>query len=69
MTSLFKLVSAAVVSCLTVQTLASGFLGRPTDLIVPYKREALQDIVSAMISERCNWAEGFVLTEVIGFLG
>ncbi|KAF2197860.1 hypothetical protein GQ43DRAFT_186375 [Delitschia confertaspora ATCC 74209] len=48
MTRLVKLASAIALSCLAVQSAARAIAngGRPIDLIKPYKREILQDIVT-----------------------
>ncbi|TKA80766.1 hypothetical protein B0A49_00503, partial [Cryomyces minteri] len=41
-----KLVSAAVVSCLAAQSAALAYGGKPNQVIKPYKRAPLQDIVT-----------------------
>ena len=50
MRSFLKLGSAIALGCFAVESATRAIGGSPKDWIKPYKREALQDIVSADIN-------------------
>ena len=52
-----KLGSAIALGCFAVESAARALGGSPKDWIKPYKREALQDIVSAGINQRKKTVE------------
>lgn len=55
MKRLFNLVGAIALSCLAIESAARAVAHSPKEWIRPYKREPLQDIVSALLS--FNWTK------------